>query len=231
MKKMIVLCVLFLASISSYASNSLSALNTEKFLKLNEVTATLTSVCRDNIDQERIERKCLNNLLLPMLLDKWALKESLSSLKAFLGEDNNGEIYLEEIEADLKLNSNDKTSLNKNEMNQIVFSLINIESIFHDYDRDQSNKLDIDELIKLFEFYRTDFISSINIKPESEKYAQSLFIFLATTNSNLKQFDQIKYLSFYNCLSISICKKQINNEATRIQLAQLLSITEKNSGN
>lgn len=110
-------------------------------------------------------------------------------------------------------------------------STLNVEKIFHDYDLDQSGALDIDELVKLFKNYRADFISSLSIKPESEKYAQSLFIYLATTNSDLKQFDQMKYLSFYQCLSITLCKNQLTNQADRAQFAHFLSVISKDSEN
>lgn len=227
MKKIIVILFAMCANMAIAKDGSLGTLNGGQFLRLDEITSNVERVCRDETTSNKIKLSCLNIFLFPTMLNEWQFKNSLPQLRKYLETSAPVEIegYLLDVENLLHLNAEIKDTLNKSETIQIISAILNIESIFMKFDRDQDNVLNYEELLDIYQTYKSEFILAAKIKPEQEKYSQSLFLYQALSMIELRDVDNLKFYPFHQCISMDYCRNNMMPEfqINRKKIAYILS--------
>lgn len=227
MKKIIVIIFAMYANMAIAKEGSLGTLNGERLLRLDEITFDVERVCKDETAPSKIKISCLNVLLFPTMLNEWQFKNSLPQLRKYVETSTPLEIegYLLDIENLLQLNAEIKDTLNKSETIQVISAILNIESIFMEFDRDQDNFLNYEELLNIYQTYKSEFILAAKIRLEQEKYSQSLFLYQALNMIELKDVDNLKFYPFHQCVSMDYCRNKMMSEfqINRKKIAYILS--------
>ena len=91
----------------------------------------------------------------------------------------------------------------------IIGALLNIESTFIRFDKDEDNVLNREELDQAFLLYRSAIISLAELSGSREKYAKSIFLYLV---KNKKVPNKVQLLNFhYNpFINKDIVAKRLN---------------------
>lgn len=134
--------------------------------------------------------------------------------------------YLVEIENFLQINAENKGTISKSEATQVISAVLNVESAFMEFDKDQDNILSYEELLNVFKSYRDEFASAFPLGAGAERYSQSLFLYQTLNRIELKNenADLIKLILFDKCVTINFCREEnLEFKVGRSQIAYIMS--------
>ena len=167
-----------------------------------------------NKDDPLIYQDCYNEHFYEVLLNKLEYKKFFPRLYSYINGSSPEEIkgYLEGVEGFARDIHDPKVPLNKRESTLVLGAMLNIESTFLRFDANKDNIIDnqtvvaydgktpLTELDVAFKIYRTAIIAVAKLKPDQEKYAKSIFLYMIKYMEIPPQnswLDNAKFLYFH----------------------------------
>jgi hypothetical protein len=160
----------------------------------SKLQTQMPSHCETGINKEDpvFDVGCYNEHFFDVLLNDLNLKGSFPRLVSYINTSTPEEIlgYLKGVEGFARENNDPKIPLSKRETILILGALLNIESTYIRFDVNKDNIIDnqtvvayngkqpVTELDAAFDIYRTAIIKVAKLKPEQEKYAKAIFLYM-----------------------------------------------------
>lgn len=191
----------------------------------------LSSVCDTGINHEDpiYETTCFNNYFFNALLDQLNFKKFFPRLDLYVKNTPQGEVdeFLGGVEGFARDNPNPNEPINKRDNILILGALINIESTFIRFDTNKDNIIDYKELTEAFKVYKLSIITLAELKGDKEKFALSIFLYMASKMEVPKTktlLQNANFLAFHSCHSVELCRKTFMDkiEAKRLNVGKLL---------
>lgn len=191
----------------------------------------LTFLCDPGINSEDplFEVRCFNENYFDVVLNNLGYKKSLPRLASYFDNATKKETqeYLKGVEGFARDNNAPGVPVNRRDATLIIGAMINIESTFIRFDKNNDNIIDYDELSEAFFTYRSSIIALAGLKPDQEKYAKGIFLYMASRMEVPKTggwMDDMKFGAFNTCVQISWCRKTTLDpvEAKRLNIGKLL---------
>jgi hypothetical protein len=112
-------------------------------------------------------------------------------------------------------------------MTLITGAMLNIESTFIRFDKNSDNIIDYNELDEAFLTYRQSIISLAGLKPEREKYAKGIFMYMVSKMEIPKittLSETAEFAIFNTCVQERRCREIFMDkiEAKRLNIGKLL---------
>lgn len=192
---------------------------------------TLTAACDPGINSEDpvFEADCFNNNFYEVILSKLGYEKSFPRLDTYFKTAPKAESldYLKGVEGFARDNNAPGVPIGRRDATLILGAMINIESTFIRFDSNKDNIIDYDELSIAFLTYRSSIISLAGLKPEQEKYAKAIFLYMASRMEIPKTgtwFSDVKFGAFNTCVQADWCRKTLLDpiEAKRLNIGKLL---------
>jgi hypothetical protein len=215
---------------TEYAQLAFSA--TELAKKAGE---KLTPVCDigENSKDPTIETQCYNDNFFSLILNELNEKQYFPSLNKYIESSTLQEMkeYLESVESFAR-ETPMSAPINLRESSLIIGSMLNIESTFMRFDKNNDNIIDFNELDDAFNIYKNMIISIAKLKPNQEVYAKSVFLYMVTKSKPPPSGSWLKsaqFFAYHKCVSSDTCRKIFMKkiEAKRINIGELLSYVAK----
>ncbi len=93
-----------------------------------------------------------------------------------------------------------KIPMNKRDLTLLLGAMINIETTFLRFDRNNDNIIDNSELDSAFEVYEEAIFSIARLKPDQRKYTKSIFLYMVKNMEIPKTgswLDSVKFMYFH----------------------------------
>jgi hypothetical protein len=172
---------------------------------------------------------CFNNNFYEVILSKLGYEKSLPRLDAYFKSAPSTESldYVKGIEGFARDNNSPGIPIGRRDTTLILGAMINIESTFIRFDTNNDNIIDYDELSIAFLTYRSSIISLAGLKPEQEKYAKGIFLYMSSRMEIPKTgtwLSDVKFSAFNSCVQSETCRKYFLDpvEAKRLNIGKLL---------
>jgi len=145
-----------------------------------------------NKDDPLFDTVCYNDHYFETLLNELNYKTSFPRLITYINSSSPEEVmgYLQGVEGFARETNDPKVPVSKREATLILGALLNIESTFIRFDVNKDNIIDnqtvvgyegkkpLTELDAAFRIYQTAIIKVANLKPDQEKYAKAIFLYM-----------------------------------------------------
>jgi hypothetical protein len=177
----------------------------------------ITANCDPGINKEDpvFEVGCWNEHFYEILLNKLNYKLFFPRLYAYINTSTPEEAlgYLTGVVGFARDNNDPKVPINARDSVLIQGAMLNIESTFIRFDANKDNLIDnqtiaayedgkgLTELDVAFKIYRTAIIKVAGLKPENEKYAKSIFLYMIKYMEIPPQgrwLDNLRFLYFHS---------------------------------
>ena len=131
-------------------------------------------------DTTGFEPGCYRNSFFKVFLNEMGMSKYLPKFKKYIEESTDEEKidFLLAIEGFAKENSDEGVPQARRDMVLLIGAILNIESTFLRYDRDQSNVLEINELEEGFPVYEEAIINLAGLSEGQAKYAKTIFFYM-----------------------------------------------------
>lgn len=195
------------------------------------LTKTLLEVCDPGINSSDpvFEIHCFNKNFYDTLLNKLHYVDSLPRLFQYISSTDTEESlkYLTSIEGFARDSNEPGVPINRRDSTLITGAMLNIESTFIRFDKNADNIIDYDELSEAFFTYRSSIISLAGLKPDQEKYAKGVFLYMASKMEVPKTgtwTTDLSFATFNTCVQSQWCRDTFLGpiEAKRINIGKLL---------
>lgn len=194
-------------------------------------TKNLTSVCDAGFNPEDpiFEVECFNNNFYEMILNKLGYAKSFPRLNTYFKTSTNSESmdYLKGVQGFARDNNSPGVPVGRRDATLILGAMLNIESTFIRFDKNNDNIIDYDELSVAFLTYKSSIISLASLRPDQEKYAKGIFLYMASKMEIPKTgswLSDAKFASFNTCVQFNKCRKYFMDKvfAKRLNIGKLL---------
>lgn len=192
---------------------------------------SLTTVCDPGInpDDPVYEADCFNNNFYEVILSKLGYEKSFPRLGTYFRTATRTESmdYLKGVEGFARDNNAPGVPVGRRDATLILGAMLNIESTFIRFDINNDNIIDYNELSVAFLTYRSSIITLAGLKPEQEKYAKGIFLYMASKMEVPKTgtwLSDAKFGTFNSCVQSDTCRKWFMDEvfAKRLNIGKLL---------
>lgn len=196
-----------------------------KFIK------NLALACNPGINEDDpvFETDCFNAHFYEEILSKLGYEKSFPRLDAYFKKASKTESmdYLKGIEGFARENNAPGVPVGRRDATLILGAMVNIESTFIRFDKNNDNIIDYKELSEAFVTYKSSIISLAGLKPEQEKYAKGIFLYMTTKMEIPKTgtwLSDAKFGTFNKCVQSDTCRKWFMDEivAKRLNIGKLL---------
>lgn len=211
---------------TEYLGMLLTAINLSDKLS-NKLVEKCSPIVSNN--DKAFDANCFNDHFYDFLLNDLNYKESLPRLYQYIHSVPSEEAldYLKGVEGFARDDNRPEVPINKRNSTLIIGALLNIETTFVRFDKNSDNILDYDELTEAFQIYKAAIISLANLDADKEKYAKSIFMYMASKMEIPKTgsfIQDIKFASFHSCLKKTFCRNNFVGtiEAKRLNVGKLL---------
>lgn len=191
----------------------------------------ITRYCDPGVNSKDplFDKLCYNEHFFDLLLNKLSFKGSFPRLNRYYttaGPQESIE-YLLGIEGFARDDNNDGVPINTRDMTLITGAMLNIESTFIRFDKNSDNLIDYNELDEAFLTYRQSIISLAGLKPEREKYAKGIFMYMVSKMEIPKittLSETAEFAIFNTCVQERRCREIFMDkiEAKRLNIGKLL---------
>lgn len=191
----------------------------------------LTEACDPGInpDDPVFDTDCFNNNFYEVILSKLSYDKSFPRLETYFKTASKAESmdYLKGVEGFARDNNAPGVPVGRRDATLILGAMINIESTFIRFDTNNDNIIDYNELSIAFLTYRSSIITLAGLKPEQEKYAKGIFLYMASKMEIPKTgtwLTDAKFGVFNSCVQSDTCRKWFMDEvfAKRLNIGKLL---------
>ena len=192
---------------------------------------SLSELCDPGINTKDpvFETDCYNQNFYYVMLNKLGYDKSLPRLANYYQTTNKQETmeYLKGVEGFARDNNAPGVPVNRRDSTLILGAMLNIETTFIRFDKNADNVIDYYELSEAFGTYRASIITLAGLKPEQEKYAKGIFLYMASKMEIPKTggwFTDAKFGVFNSCIQTDFCRKTFMDpvEARRLNIGKLL---------
>lgn len=196
--------------------------------KFNE---NLTAYCDAGINANDpvFETSCYNDNFYDLVLNKLGYKKSFPRLDNYFRNSSKAETleYLKGVEGFARDNNAPGVPVNRRDSTLIIGAMLNIESTFIRFDKNLDNIIDYKELSEAFFTYRSSIISLAGLKPEQEKYAKGIFLYMVSKMEIPKVGTWVtdaQFGIFNSCVQSDLCRETFMDkiEAKRLNIGKLL---------
>lgn len=194
------------------------------------IKAEMTRICPYQGDEKTpyIKDDCFYENYFPTLVEKLGYGERLPNLKKYYEKESKAELvnYIKGVSGFARDDSKDGVPVNTRDMTLVTGALLNIESTFIRFDRDQNNVIDYYELEEAFLVYRPVIIDMAGLKGGKEEYAKSVFMYMVS-KMEIPDIDGIKnkgvFWAYHTCMKKAICRNRMDPIiAKRLNIGKLL---------
>ena len=182
-----------------------------------------------NADDPLFDKSCFNENFFELLLNKLNFKNSFPRLHKYYSKAGNEETiqYLLGIEGFARDDDRPGVPVNSRDMTLITGAMLNIESTFIRFDKNADNIIDYNELDEAFLTYKQSIISLAALKPEKEKYAKGIFMYMVSKMEIPKittLSETAEFAIFNTCVQDKRCRDFFMDkiEAKRLNIGKLL---------
>ncbi|QDK42408.1 hypothetical protein DOM21_13325 [Bacteriovorax stolpii] len=191
----------------------------------------LTGLCDPGINAEDpvFETSCFNENFYDLVLNKLGYKKSLPRLANYYATASKKETmdYLKGVEGFARDNNAPGVPVNRRDTTLVIGAMLNIETTFIRFDKNSDNIIDYKELSEAFFTYRASIITLAGLKPEQEKYAKGVFLYMASKMEVPKTgtwMTDAQFGIFNSCVQSDFCRDTFMDkiEAKRLNIGKLL---------
>lgn len=191
----------------------------------------LTGLCDPGINAEDpvFEANCFNENFYDLVLNKLGYKKSLPRLNNYYNTASRTETmdYLKGVEGFARDNNAPGVPVNRRDTTLVIGAMLNIETTFIRFDKNNDNIIDYKELSEAFGTYRASIITLAGLKPEQEKYAKGIFLYMASKMEIPKTgtwMTDASFGIFNSCVQSDFCRDTFMDkiEAKRLNIGKLL---------
>ncbi len=192
---------------------------------------TLSGACDPGINSGDpvFDADCFNNNFYETMLSKLGYEKSFPRLDTYFKTVSKSESldYLKGVEGFARDNNSPGVPIGRRDATLILGAMINIESTFIRFDSNSDNIIDYEELSIAFLTYKSSIITLAGLKPDQEKYAKGIFLYMASRMEIPKTgtwLSDVKFASFNTCVQSNTCRKVFLDavEAKRLNIGKLL---------
>jgi hypothetical protein len=196
-----------------------------------KIKPELTRFCDPGINSQDplFDKLCYNEHFFDLLLNKLGFKNSFPRLNRYYTVAGHQETidYLLGIEGFARDDNKPGVPINSRDMTLITGAMLNIESTFIRFDKNTDNIIDYNELDEAFLTYRQSIISLAGLKPEREKYAKGIFMYMVSKMEIPKittLSETAEFAIFNTCVQERRCREIFMDkiEAKRLNIGKLL---------
>lgn len=191
----------------------------------------LAAVCDPGINSTDpvFDADCFNNNFYEVILSKLGYEKSFPRLDTYFKTASKTESldYLKGVEGFARDNNAPGVLIGRRDATLILGAMLNIESTFIRFDTNSDNIIDYNELSVAFLTYRSSIITLAGLKPDQEKYAKGIFLYMASKMEIPKTGTWVtdaKFGIFNSCVQSDTCRKIFMDEvqAKRLNIGKLL---------
>lgn len=191
----------------------------------------LTDVCEGgfNPNDPVFDVTCFNEFYFQMFLNKLNYLKSFPQLTKYIHSSHRDEInqFIVGIEGFARDDARPEMPVTPRDATLTLGAMINVESTFLRFDKNQDNLVDYYELLGAFNVYRQTIISLAKLKKDQEKYAKGIFLYMVSKMEIPKMdswIDNAVFLSFNSCIQTEWCRDTFMDkiEAKRVNIGRLL---------
>lgn len=192
---------------------------------------TLSAVCDPGINtgDPIFDADCFNNNFYEVILSKLGYEKSFPRLDTYFKTAPTEESldYLKGVEGFARDSNAPGVPIGRRDATLILGAMINIESTFIRFDTNSDNIIDYDELSIAFLTYKSSIITLAGLKPDQEKYAKGIFLYMTSKMEIPKTgtwMSDAKFGTFNTCVQSSACRNIFMDaiQAKRLNIGKLL---------
>lgn len=210
---------------TEYVSMILSAVEVS-----GRINKNLTGLCDPGLngDDPLFEVSCYNDNFYDLVLNKLEYRKFFPRLSMYIQSAPRHEVdnYLKGVQGFARDDNSPGVPMNRRDSTLVLGAMLNIESTFIRFDKNRDNIIEYKELVEAFKVYRESIIALAKLGPAQEKYALSIFLYMASkmeippTGSFL---DDVKFAAFHQCASWTFCRATMDPiEAKRLNIGKIL---------
>lgn len=175
-----------------------------------------------------INDKCFYENYFPILLEQLGYGKKLPKLNEYYKKENKEELvnYIKGVSGFARDNSTDGTPVNTRDMTLVTGALLNIESTFIRFDRDQDNIIDYYELEEALQVYESVIIDMAGLRGGKEDYAKGVFMYMVSKMQIPlvdTKYNKAKFAAYNKCIQYATCRNKTNPVfAKRLNIGKLL---------
>lgn len=196
-----------------------------------KVSKSLTANCDPGINSADpiFDTDCFNDNFYETVLSKLGHEKSFPRLDLYFKTASKTESmdYLKGVEGFARDSNAPGVPVGRRDATLIIGAMINIESTFIRFDTNNDNIIDYNELSVAFLTYRSSIITLAGLKPEQEKYAKGIFLYMTSKMEIPKTgtwLTDLKFASFNSCVQSDTCRSVFMDPvvAKRLNIGKLL---------
>jgi hypothetical protein len=191
----------------------------------------LTFLCDPGINAADpvYETNCFNENFYDVILNKLGYKKSFPRLANYVATASKDETmnYLKGVEGFARDNNAPGVPVNRRDSTLVIGALLNIETTFIRFDKNNDNIIDYDELSEAYFTYRSSIIALAGLKGDQEKYAKGIFLYMTSRMEIPKTgtwLSDLQFATFNSCVQSDWCRNTMLDkiEAKRLNIGKLL---------
>jgi hypothetical protein len=192
---------------------------------------SLKSYCDPGINPSEavFEATCFNKNFYDVFLNKLDYKKSLPRLAVYFNTADRAETmgYLSGVEGFARDDNSPGVPVNRRDSTLIFGAMMNIETTFIRFDKNNDNVIDYDELSEAYFTYRASIISLAGLKGDQIKYAKGIFLYMVSkmeVPDTGSWISSVTFAAFNSCVQSDFCRKHMLDpiEAKRLNIGKLL---------
>lgn len=202
----------------------------EATFQVKEGTATTTKSCNVSTDPKApaFNTDCFNEKYFDIFLNKLDYKKSLPMLQKYVDKSSKNELlgYLKGVSGFARDDDSKDVPISTRDITLISGALLNIETTFIRFDKDQDNIIDYYELSEAFLVYKESIIEIAKLQDKPE-YAKPVFLYMVS-KMEVPDIGSIakkgKFYAWSKCVQNSTCRNKTMDPvyAKRLNIGQLL---------
>ena len=175
-----------------------------------------------------IDDKCFYTNYFPILLDQLGYGKKLPKLNEYYKKESKEELvnYIKGVAGFARDDSKDGVPVNTRDMTLVTGALLNIESTFIRFDRDQDNIIDYYELEEALQVYESVIIDMAGLRGGNEDYAKGVFMYMVSKMQIPlvdTKYNKAKFAAYNKCIQYATCRNKTNPVfAKRLNIGKLL---------
>lgn len=175
-----------------------------------------------------IDDKCFYANYFPIFLDQLGYGKKLPKLNEYYKKESKEELvnYIKGVAGFARDDSKDGVPVNTRDMTLVTGALLNIESTFIRFDRDQDNIIDYYELEEALQVYESVIIDMAGLRGGNEDYAKGVFMYMVSKMQIPlvdTKYNKAKFAAYNKCIQYATCRNKTNPVfAKRLNIGKLL---------